>query len=150
MSGDAPATGPRSPTLTCGWPATRFAASKSRRSHDARPAVFPTDPVRSLLNALTGHVRRALADPATEQATDVWELAIFGHRGNLSFTGIAQPSGCGEAVKRWARDELPRHRGGGASKVRDKVNAVGLLSESMRVRPDHGQTPTALDRVPTL
>jgi integrase len=105
----------------------------------------PNRPVRSLLTALTSHVRRALADPATEQATDVWDLAIFGHRGNLSFTRITQPW-LRQAVKRWARDELPRHRGGGASKVRDKVNAVGLLSESLRVRPDHGQTPTALGR----
>jgi hypothetical protein len=50
-----------------------------------------TRPVRSLRGAVTRHVRRALADPGSEQAKDVWDLAIFGHRGNLSFTGIAQP-----------------------------------------------------------
>ena len=47
-----------------------------------------TKPVRSLLGALTRHVRRALADPAAEQAKDSWDLAIVGHRGTLSFTRI--------------------------------------------------------------
>jgi integrase len=108
-------------------------------------AGLPNRPVRSLLAALAGHVRRGLADPAAEQAKDVWDLAVFGHRGNLSFTGIAQPW-LRQAAKRWARDELPRHRGGGASKVREKINSVGLLSESLRCRPDHGQLPAALGR----
>jgi integrase len=107
--------------------------------------TVPNKPVRSLLAALAGHVRRGLADPAAEQAKDVWDLAVFGHRGNLSFAGIAQPW-LRQAVRRWARDELPRHRGGGATKVRDKVNAVGLLSESLRCRPDQGRRPAALGR----
>jgi hypothetical protein len=50
-----------------------------------------TRPVRSLLNAVTRHVRRALADPGRERAGDSWDLALFGHRGRLSFTGISQP-----------------------------------------------------------
>jgi hypothetical protein len=45
-------------------------------------------PARSLINALTRHVRRAQADPGSEQAKDTWDLAIFGHRGNLSFVRI--------------------------------------------------------------
>ena len=42
----------------------------------------------------------------------VWDLAVFGHRGNLSFARISQPW-LRQAAKEWARDVLPRHRGGG-------------------------------------
>jgi integrase len=108
-------------------------------------AGLPNKPVRSLLAALAGHVRRGLADPAVEQIKDVWDLAVFGHPGNLSFARITQPW-LRQSAKQWARDVLPRHRGGGATKVREKINAVGLLSESLRCRPDHGNTPAALGR----
>ena len=104
-----------------------------------------TKPVRSLRNALSRHVRRALADPGSEQAKDTWDLAIFGHRGNLSFTGIAQPWLAG-AAKRWAAERLPRHRGGGAARVRGKINGLGLLSEYLGCRPDRGLVPAALGR----
>ena len=105
----------------------------------------PGKPVRSLLNALVRHVRQALASPASEQAKDTWDLAIFGHPGRLSFTGIAQPW-LRQAAKWWAAEELPRHRGAGASNVREKINALGRLSESLRSRPDHGDLPAALGR----
>jgi integrase len=105
-----------------------------------------TRPVRSLLNAVTRHVRRALADPASEQAQDTWDLAIFGHRGNLSFTGIAQPW-LAQAAKRWAAEQLPRHRGRGAARVRGKVNGLGLLSKYLCRRPDRGLVPTTLGRL---
>jgi integrase len=105
----------------------------------------PGKPVRSLLNALVRHVRQALANPASEQAKDTWDLAIFGHPGRLSFTGITQPW-LRQAAKRWAAEELPRHRGAGASNVREKINALGRLSESLRSRPDHGDLPAALGR----
>jgi integrase len=108
-------------------------------------ASVPSRPVRSLLNAMTRHVRRALADPGSEHAKDVWDLAVFGHPGNLSFLPVTQPW-LREAAKRWASEELPRHRGGGSSKVRDKVNALGRLSDSLRCRPDHGLVPEALGR----
>jgi integrase len=102
-------------------------------------------PVRVLLAALTQHVRRALADPGAEQAKDVWDLAIFGHRGRLSFLGIIQPW-LAQAAKRWAGEQLPRHRGGGAARVRGKINALGLLSEYLGCRPDGGLDPAALGR----
>ncbi len=105
----------------------------------------PSRPVRSLLNALARHVRRGLADPGSEQVKDIWDLAVFGHRGNLSFGPISQPW-LREATKRWAAEELPHHRGAGASKVRDKVNALGRLSVSLRVRADHGLVPAVLGR----
>ena len=105
----------------------------------------PGKPVRSLLNAFVRHVRRVLADPASEQAKDVWDLAVFGHPGRLAFTGISQPW-LREAAKHWAAEDLPRHRGGGATNVQAKINALTRLSESLRCRPDRGDLPAALGR----
>ena len=105
----------------------------------------PGKPARSLLNALVRHVRRGLADPGAEQAKDTWDLAVFGHPGSLSFTAITQPW-LRQAAKGWARQELPRHRGAGASNVRSKVNALARLSESLRSRDDDGLFPAALGR----
>jgi hypothetical protein len=102
---------------------------------------------RRLLNALTGHVRLALTDPETERAKDVWELAVFGLRGQLNFTGISQPW-LRETVKRWAADELPRHLGSGVNSVmRAVVGSTVRLSQSLHAsRPDHGDYPAALAR----
>ena len=105
----------------------------------------PGKPARNLLAAMARQVRRALADPGSERAGDTWDLAIFGHAGRLSFTGITQPW-LREAVKGWACEELPRHRGAGASNVRSKVNGLARLSQSLRSRDDHGLTPAALGR----
>jgi len=107
--------------------------------------LIRTRQVRSLLNAVTCHVRRALADPGGEQAKDTWDLAIFGHRGNLSFLGIAQPW-LAQAAKRWAAEQLPRHRGRGAARVRGKINGLRRLSEYLGCRPDRGLVPAALGR----
>ena len=108
-------------------------------------AAVPSKPTRSLLGALARHVRRALSDPGSEQAKDIWDLAVFGHPGRLSFTGISQ-SWLREAAKHWAAEDLPRHRGGGAANVQTKINALARLSESLRCRPDHGDFPVALGR----
>jgi len=105
----------------------------------------PFRPARSLLAALIRHVRLAQADPAGEQARDVWDLAVFGHRGNLTFTGLSQ-DWLRQAAKRWAAGELPRHRGAGVSNVQSKVNALTRLSESLRCRDDDGLFPAALGR----
>jgi integrase len=102
-------------------------------------------PARQLLRALAGHVRQALADPLSEQANDTWDLAVFGHPGRLTFTGISQPW-LAQAAKRWAVDQLPRHRGKGVSNVRGKVNALARLSAVLRTRPDEGLVPAALGR----
>ena len=69
----------------------------------------------TVLAALARHAGLATADPETETAKDVWELAVFGLPGRLSFTAICQPW-LRETVKRWAADELPRHRGAGAGR----------------------------------
>jgi integrase len=105
----------------------------------------PGKPARSLLRALVRDARRALADPGSEQVKDTWDLAVFGHPGRLTFTGIAQPW-LPQAAKRWAGEELPRHRGAGAANVQQKINALARLSESLRARPDGGLIPAALGR----
>ena len=109
------------------------------------PARSAGKAARSLLRALARHARLALADPASEQDKDIWDLAVFGHPGRLSFTGITQPW-LRQAAKAWAAEELPRHRGGGAAKVREKISALARLSDSLRARPDHGDVPAALGR----
>jgi integrase len=109
------------------------------------PEQVPGKPARALLAALARHVRRGLADPGVEQSRDIWDLALFGHPGQLSFTGISQPW-LRLAAKAWASEELPRHRGSGASNVREKVNALARLSDSLRARDDHGYDPAALTR----
>jgi hypothetical protein len=110
-----------------------------------RAEITRNKSVRSLRAAFTQHVRRALADPRSEQAKDIWDLAVFGHRGNLSFTGISQPW-LAQSVKRWAAEQLPRHRGRGAARVRGKINALRLLSEFLARRPDRGLIASALGR----
>jgi integrase len=100
---------------------------------------------RSLLRSLARQARLALADPAREQLADTWDLAVFGHPGGLSFTGITQPW-LREAAKAWACGDLPRHRGGGAGNVRAKISAVARLSQSLRCRDDRGEEPAALGR----
>jgi integrase len=109
------------------------------------PGLAPGKRARSVLRAFTRDVRRALADPGSEQSKDIWDLAIFGHPGALSFTKITQ-SWLAAAAKRWAAEQLPRHRGSGASQVQAKINSVGLLSQHLNGRPDHGSDPAALGR----
>ena len=102
---------------------------------------------RTLLTALARHTALALSDPETEKAKDVWELAVFGLAGRLTFTTISQPW-LREAAKRWASDELPRRRGDGAAHVmRSLLAGVVRLSQSLRgSRPDHGDHPALLGR----
>ena len=124
------------------------AARKPRRC--TPPGTRPPGCARekhTVLAALARHAGLATADPETETAKDVWELAVFGLPGRLSFTAICQPW-LRETVKRWAADELPRHRGAGAGRVvRALVGSVAHLSRSLRgSRPDHGDRPTALGR----
>ena len=113
--------------------------------HDCDPGLAPGKRAKSVLRALTRDVRRALADPSREQGKDTWDLAIFGHPGTLSFTKLTQPW-LATASRRWAAEQLPRHRGSGASRVQAKINSVGLLSQHLHARPDQGSDPAALGR----
>ena len=113
--------------------------------HDCEPGLAPGKRARSVLASFARDARRVLADPGVEQDKDRWDLAIFGHPGTLSFTKVTQPWLAG-AAKRWAAQQLPQHRGSGASRVRGKINSIGLLSEHLHRRPDHGLEPAALGR----
>ncbi len=112
---------------------------------DCDPGLAPGKRARSVLRAFARDVRRALADPGSEQRKDTWDLAIFGHPGTLSFTKISQPW-LATASKRWAAGQLPRHRGSGAARVQAKINSMGLLSQHLHARPGHGSDPAALGR----
>jgi integrase len=72
-------------------------------------------------------------------------LAVFGHPGRLSFTTITQPW-LSRAAKRWAAQRLPQHRGSGGARIRGKINNIGLLSEHLHRRTDHGLDPATLGR----
>jgi integrase len=113
--------------------------------HECDADLAPGKRARSVLRAFARDARRALADPGTEQGKDIWDLAVFGHPGTLSFTRITQ-KWLGAAARRWAAEQLPRHRGSGAARVQAKINNVGLLSQHLNGRPDHGSDPAALSR----
>ncbi|HEY6696965.1 MAG TPA: site-specific integrase, partial [Acidimicrobiales bacterium] len=102
---------------------------------------------RTVLTALAHHAALALGDPETEKAKDVWELAVFGLAGRLTFTTISQPW-LRETAKRWAADELPRRRGDNPAHVmRGLVASVARLSHSLRgSRTDRGEHPARLGR----
>ncbi|HEV3295627.1 MAG TPA: tyrosine-type recombinase/integrase [Streptosporangiaceae bacterium] len=112
--------------------------------------VFLPGPDRNagtLLASLTRHARRALLDPETEKAKDVWDLVAFGRPGGtLPFTSISQ-RWLREAAKRWAAEELPRRRGRGVGgNLRSCVHSLARLSETLRLREDGGHIPAALGR----
>jgi integrase len=112
---------------------------------------LPTDPdgtFRALVQSVARHAGRALATPETEIGNDVWDLAVFGQAGTLDFTKISQ-RWLREAAKRWAADDLPRHRSRAhkaGQTVRHHIRCVDRLSESLRMRPDRGDIPAALGR----
>ncbi len=104
-----------------------------------------------VFHGLAAHARRALATPEREVLGEVWDLRVFGHSGTVSFTDITQ-TWLREVGKRWAADDLPRRRVRPGRRttvglsVRHHIGALARLSESLRMRPDRGQTPSALGR----
>ena len=98
------------------------------------------------MHTLITHARRGVSDPETETAKDIWDMTLFGHRGNLSFTTITQPW-LRETAKIWALADLPRRRGrSGGDKTRHYLSSLALLSDSLRQRADRGEDPAALGR----
>ena len=95
------------------------------------------------MHTLITHARRGISDPGTEIAKDTWDMALFGHRGNLSFTAITQPW-LRETAKIWALADLPRRRGrSGGDKTRHYLSSLALLSASLRQRADRGEDPAS-------
>jgi integrase len=118
-----------------------------RRQQVATIADFaPGNVQRPVVGSFLMHLRRAAATTETEKADDVWDLALFGHGGRMSFTAITQ-GWLRETAKRWVLEELPRRRGRRVGDtVQAYVNSVARLSESLRARPDGGRVPAALGR----
>ncbi|MFE3455416.1 tyrosine-type recombinase/integrase [Nonomuraea sp. NPDC059194] len=99
-----------------------------------------------LLNGTRTAAVRACKTPESEYTKDVWDLAPFGHRGNLTFTKIGQPW-LRQAAKRWARDYLSTVRSRSTnSHVQQHLHGLASLSETLRARPDRGLDPAALGR----
>ena len=100
-----------------------------------------------LARCFARHAARAFLAPETETRKDVWDLAVFGFAGRLTFTAISQPW-LRETARRWAADDLPRRRGKiAAAPVRHYLTSLSALSENLRgARADHGDHPALLGR----
>jgi hypothetical protein len=92
-----------------------------------------------LVRCFARHAARALLAPETETRKDVWDLAVFGLPGRLTFTAIRQPW-LRETARRWAADDLPRRRGKiAADPVRHYLTSLAALSQSLHgARAGHG------------
>jgi hypothetical protein len=95
-----------------------------------------------LTRCFARHAARAFLEPEIETRKDVWDLAVFGQPGRLTFTTISQ-RWLREAAKRWAADDLPRRRGKvAAAPVRHYLTSLAVLSGSLHgARLDHGEDP---------
>ena len=72
-----------------------------RRQQVATIADFaPGNVQRPVVGSFLMHLRRAAATTETEKADDVWDLALFGHGGRMSFTAITQ-GWLRDTAKRW-------------------------------------------------
>ncbi|MFI9018948.1 hypothetical protein ACIGZI_33475 [Streptomyces griseus] len=85
--------------------------------------------------------------PEAERVEDVWDMAVFGYTGHISFAPVLQEP-LREAMKIWVYDDLPRRRNKNAVQhARTIIAAVGMLSESLRLqREDGGAEPAAWGR----
>ena len=93
-------------------------------------------------------LRRLGASPETERFKDVWDLAVFGHGGNLDFTKIHQKP-LREAVKAWSFDELPRRRGKsvwGLDAQHDRWDRGPLQQPAAPAPARGGHLPALLER----
>lgn len=102
--------------------------------------------VRPMVQELQSAVSRST--PEAEQHKDIWDMTVFGQgRKRMDFTVIAQPW-LRNATKHWVLEELPVRRGPNVvSGLRDHVNSVGELGNSLRLhRADEGMNVAVLDR----
>lgn len=123
--------------------------ARSQQVSSLAALVIPTSRGQgyaSVVHTVATHVRRGASGPHAETAKDIWDMALFGHAGRLSFTAISQPW-LRATAKLWAEADLPRRRGrSGGDKTRHYLSSLALLSESLRQRPDRGDDPAMLAR----
>ena len=102
---------------------------------------------RDLLRSLADHCRVGLSSPDAEQAKDVWDLRVLGHRGSLDFT-VIQLGWPRAVARRWAAEDLPQRRGANAPNILQYVlSSLAELDASLRLqRDDHGADPAMLGR----
>lgn len=102
---------------------------------------------RDLLRSLLTHRRRGLSTPEAEQAKDVWDLRVFGHRGSLDFSVIPL-AWLRTITKRWVAEDLPKRRGrNAADHWQYHLGSLIELATSLRLqRDDQGVHPALLGR----
>ncbi|MFE6334199.1 hypothetical protein ACFVOK_13390 [Streptomyces sp. NPDC057798] len=125
------------------------------RTHQVQELEEVTDPAAhghsreqvTMIRAWQRVLRLLNMTPDAERVKDVWDMAVFGYSGHISFTPVLQEP-LREAMKIWVYDDLPRRRNKNAVQhARAIIAAVGMLSESLRVqRPDRGTVPAAWGR----
>ena len=129
----------------------RYAVNEIRRQQvtsivDVDTTAFTAKAQVSLVRSIVDHLRRFFVDAATERDKDIWDLTAFGSTGRAWFTDISQ-RWLRDVAKRWAVDDMPRRRGTKiAAELRSQIRCLARLSESLRLRPDHGELPAALSR----
>ncbi|WP_331724312.1 tyrosine-type recombinase/integrase (plasmid) [Streptomyces longwoodensis] len=125
------------------------------RTHQVQQLQEVTDPPAdgysreqvTMIRAWQRALRLLNMTPEAERVKDVWDMAVFGLSGRLSFAPVLQEP-LREAMKLWVYDDLPRRRNKNAvAHARAVIAAVGMLSESLRVqRPDRGAVAAAWGR----
>lgn len=125
------------------------------RAHQVQELEEVTDPAAhghsreqvTMIRAWQRALRLLNMTPEAERVKDVWDMAVFGYTGHISFAPVLQEP-LREAMKIWVYDDLPRRRNKNAVQhARAIIAAVSMLSESLRVqRPDRGAVPAAWGR----
>ncbi|KOV27304.1 hypothetical protein ADK90_02250 [Streptomyces sp. XY413] len=125
------------------------------RAHQVRELAEVADPAGqghsreqvTMIRAWQRALRLLNLTPERERVKDVWDMAVFGYTGRISFAPVLQEP-LREAMKIWVYDDLPRRRNKNAVQhARAVIAAVGMLSESLRLqREDRGMVPAAWSR----
>ncbi|MFY2859683.1 tyrosine-type recombinase/integrase [Mycobacterium sp. THU-M104] len=127
--------------------AARQAEAQSIFELDIAPRGQKNHVLLAMIASIRTGVHRSVATPESEYTNDLWDLAIFGARGTISFTALHQPW-LRRAAKHWVAEDLPLHRGRKAGHGhRSVVGCLNRLSESLRLtRDDNGDDPATLCR----
>jgi len=139
----------------------RAAVEWLRRTQEASlltvdPAMAGSEGARMFMAFTADRLRFALSSPEHEYAKDVWDLRPWGHTGRLSFVGGGGPA---RKNRRRARPVTQALAAGGDQAVglrrwaatspgpaQQMLSVVGLWSEHLATRADHGDRAAELTR----